>query len=272
MSVTPKLGIDYLVSGQSLAEITLNDGAINFLDQLGPGRSVLGVLSADPASPAEGDAYIVGPAPAGLFAGQVNKLAFFYAGWHFALLPGFRVWNVAAQELQLWNGAAWVQVNLSAVNTSTPKVYEFPTNLGAGDPWVSPLNEYIAGSAVNTWAVVTKGLTVGSLPLRMIPGPAGTYLCRCRFHTALSSGADDVLFAFAKTTDALNTRIAESQVNVQVVDAAALHSYELVQTITLAAGEGVEVRDNRQTTPGGFPLVMPAFTMTEVALTAPSVP
>lgn len=62
MSQSPRLGLPYLVSGQAQKEVTHND-ALNGLDFLVQLNVLDRDLNTPPASPTEGDTYIIGPSP-----------------------------------------------------------------------------------------------------------------------------------------------------------------------------------------------------------------
>lgn len=83
MTTTPYLGVPFISSQQAQPEVTHNTAVI-MLQALALGAQAL--QDAPPGSPADGDTYIVGDAPTGLWAGQANKIAIFLGGWVF--IPG----------------------------------------------------------------------------------------------------------------------------------------------------------------------------------------
>lgn len=108
---TANLSIDQLEAGQSLAELTLNDGVINFVDAFLGGRSAIDQTDSPPGSPTNGSVYIVGSSPTGAWSGHANEVAFYYDGWRYlptSALTGFRLWIVSQSRFRTWNGAAWV--------------------------------------------------------------------------------------------------------------------------------------------------------------------
>ncbi|PCJ07345.1 MAG: hypothetical protein COB16_11610 [Rhodobacteraceae bacterium] len=66
-------------------------------------------IETPPAAPIPGEAYALGVAPSGAWAGQAGMLAVWQQdGWLFVTpQPGWRAWGVAEQELRLWDGSAW---------------------------------------------------------------------------------------------------------------------------------------------------------------------
>lgn len=105
-STTPRLGLPQLFAAQAQKEFTVNH-ALALVDSL-LHSSVAGIASAPPPAPAEGDAWIVGPAATGLFAGQEDSLACFQAGtWLFTpAVSGMRVFDRQAEQFLLYN-AVW---------------------------------------------------------------------------------------------------------------------------------------------------------------------
>lgn len=84
-AVTPRFGFPLLFSGQSQKEVTVNE-ALTLIDVLLCG-SVEGLVTAEPANPVSGQAWIVGPDPTGAFAGHADSLAAWTeGGWRF-LVP-----------------------------------------------------------------------------------------------------------------------------------------------------------------------------------------
>lgn len=76
MADTPKLGLPRLISSQAQKHVTMNE-ALQQLDVLVQLSVKDKDLSAPPAAPAEGDAYIVGASATGLWDGHSGKVAAF---------------------------------------------------------------------------------------------------------------------------------------------------------------------------------------------------
>jgi hypothetical protein len=111
MDTTNRLGLPYLAAAQSQKHVTHNE-ALRALDAL----VQIGVLAADitapPATPAEGDRYIVGAAPTGAFAGKGQMLAAYDDGsWRFATpRTGWIAYVAGSGVLMLFDGSAWRDV------------------------------------------------------------------------------------------------------------------------------------------------------------------
>lgn len=116
MSTTPVLGIPYIASQQNQPEVTHNT-AIDMFQVLN-GTGVISVgLNTPPASPNEGDGYIIGPSPTGVWAGEENKIAFFLNS-QWVIVPGvddngtpiamgadqegLRIWDKDTDDLYIW--------------------------------------------------------------------------------------------------------------------------------------------------------------------------
>ena len=83
MAETPNLGLPYLLAAQSQKHVTHND-AIRALDALVQIAVLDRSLAAPPASPADGDRYIVDSSPTGAWAGQASNIAAYQDGaWMF---------------------------------------------------------------------------------------------------------------------------------------------------------------------------------------------
>ena len=110
MTQTPNLGLPYIAPSQAQKEAVHAEG-LNRLDALLRG-SVLTISSNDPpASPADGDAHIVGSSPVGAWSGQARAIAAWYGGWIF--IParlGMTVWNAGDSTLRRYDGSSWIVV------------------------------------------------------------------------------------------------------------------------------------------------------------------
>lgn len=120
MTTSPDLGIIYIAGQQAQPEITHNT-ALNQLQILQTGVISVG-LDTPPPSPAEGDTYVVGASPTGVWSGRANSLAgYFGTAWVFmpgndssgaviaigARHEGLKVYSKADNALYVWSGSAW---------------------------------------------------------------------------------------------------------------------------------------------------------------------
>jgi Protein of unknown function (DUF2793) len=108
MDDTPNLKLPYIMAAQAQKHVTHNE-AIRALD------AVVQIAVADrdptvpPASPTEGDRYIVAAGATGAWAGNDGKLAAWQDGaWMFyAPLEGWLAWVADEDALLAWDGTAW---------------------------------------------------------------------------------------------------------------------------------------------------------------------
>ncbi|AIF51996.1 DUF2793 domain-containing protein [Pelosinus sp. UFO1] len=76
---TPNLGLPYIVQSQAQKEVTHNQG-LNLLDFLVDRTVKDKDMTAPPASPLEGDAYIIPSSSTGVWAGKDGQIAQFIGG------------------------------------------------------------------------------------------------------------------------------------------------------------------------------------------------
>jgi hypothetical protein len=87
MTTSANLGIPYIASNQSQPEVTHNDAIVMIQVLLARGVLQRG-LNTPPSTPSNGDAYIVGTSPTGIWAGKANVIAAYYQDqWYY--VPGF---------------------------------------------------------------------------------------------------------------------------------------------------------------------------------------
>lgn len=120
MTTSPDLGLPFIAEQQSQPEISHNE-AIAMLSALLKGVIALGDNS-PPGSPTDGDTYVVGTSPTGLWAGKANKIAIYLTNaWVF--VPGFdsdgsdipmgtrqyglSVYVQGDDQGYYWNGTIW---------------------------------------------------------------------------------------------------------------------------------------------------------------------
>lgn len=108
MSETIHLQLPYLEAAQAQKHVTVNE-SLRALDALVHLSVKARTLASPPATPAEGERYIVGASPTGAWAGAADKVAAFVdGGWAF-FTPGagWRAWDEAAREFVAHDGAGW---------------------------------------------------------------------------------------------------------------------------------------------------------------------
>lgn len=108
LNKTPILAMDYLLPSQAQKHVTVNENlrALDILVQL----SVFDRdMTAPPASPQEGDNYIIPAAATGAWAGHENKIAAFQDGaWNFQTPQiGWRAYIIDEAALVIFDGTQW---------------------------------------------------------------------------------------------------------------------------------------------------------------------
>ncbi|NJR13382.1 MAG: DUF2793 domain-containing protein [Phyllobacteriaceae bacterium] len=119
MTFTPNLSLPYIQPSQAQKHVTHNE-ALRRLDAVVQISILSRDLAVPPATPSEGDRYIVAAAPSGVWAGQAGAIAAFQDGaWQFITpAQGWLAWLANEQSLAAFDGAAWVDAG--GVNTLNP--------------------------------------------------------------------------------------------------------------------------------------------------------
>lgn len=127
MAQTTRLGLALMAAAQSQKHVTHNDALLS-LDALVQGVVAETDRLAPPASPQEGDAYLIGSAPTGAYAGQAGMLAAFVSGsWRFFQpQTGWVVFVKSRNALMVLSGGSWHVIDDLAQSFSNLK------NLGIG--------------------------------------------------------------------------------------------------------------------------------------------
>jgi hypothetical protein len=108
MSETARLHLPYIAPQQAQKQVTYN-AAMALLDQLVQPAVKSRTTSVPPASPAEGDTYIVGPGASGDWSGKDGRFAAWRdGGWSFAVPgEGWLAYVLDTSELAVFAGGAW---------------------------------------------------------------------------------------------------------------------------------------------------------------------
>ena len=109
MSQTSRLGLPFIEPGQAQKEVFHNE-ALRLID-VAVAAAVESVGSnAPPASPVDGQCFIIGTAPTGAWAGHASAIAGYSAGgWRFvAPVAGMRALDKVSGQTASYDAAAWV--------------------------------------------------------------------------------------------------------------------------------------------------------------------
>lgn len=109
MSDSINLGVTYLEAAQAQKHVTVNS-ALSRLDGLIHLAVLSRVLATPPATPADGDRYLVPAAATGAWAGQTGNIALRLEGaWVFATpREGWTMWVANEDVLLSYDGATWI--------------------------------------------------------------------------------------------------------------------------------------------------------------------
>lgn len=171
MSNTPKLKLVELSNGASQA-LVVNTGGYSILDQMVDRTVKSRGVNSPPSTPADGDSYIVGTSPTGLWAGKSNQIAYWRNSsgvWQFIVpLEG---WTVRVQDDDDANGipkeygytgAAWVRPEGALTNPMTA-AGDLIRGGTSGAPTRVPIGTagqvLTVSGGVPTWAAPTGGMT-----------------------------------------------------------------------------------------------------------------
>jgi hypothetical protein len=163
-------GNDYVMV-QSNAECGLRKVLLRQIDKREPDSLhsltvISQTLAAPPASPSEGDRYIVAASPTGEWAGRAGAVASYFGGaWNFyAPQAGWLVWVQDESLLYVYSGAAWTklltgqqQIGITSPCGSSLIYQMFEESLTLSGASVTSVNQIPAGAIV--FAVSTRVLT-----------------------------------------------------------------------------------------------------------------
>lgn len=120
MDQTPNLKLPYILAAQAQKHVTHNE-AIRALDAIAQLSVLDRNLAAPPATPADGDRYIVAASATGDWAGFETHIAAWQDGaWMFYQpAPGWLAWIADEDIVVAWNGTAWVTASGNSLNPVT---------------------------------------------------------------------------------------------------------------------------------------------------------
>lgn len=118
---SPRIGLSYLAAAQAQKHVTVNE-SLGRLDAVVQASVLSMTLGAEPAAPAEGDAYILPPGATGAAWSAIaaQSLAVFQDGAFAEIVPwqGFLAYVADEGRLRVFDGSAWSLVEAAAPETA----------------------------------------------------------------------------------------------------------------------------------------------------------
>ncbi|NJM30156.1 MAG: DUF2793 domain-containing protein, partial [Rhizobiales bacterium] len=111
MPDTPNLALPLIEAAQAQKHVTHNEALLR-LDAQVQLAVIDRTLASPPATPADGDRYLVAAAPAGAWSGHAGEIAYREASvWRFATpQAGWRLWVEAEAAFLVFDGAQWIDL------------------------------------------------------------------------------------------------------------------------------------------------------------------
>ena len=177
---TPNLALPLLSDSQSQKHVTVNE-ALAQLDGIVQLSVISSTETAPPASPAEGDRYIVAASATGSWAGWDASVALYSGGAWLQLVPqtGWLAWDQAAGELLTYDSASgWAALSTGS-SAGTGGISELPLVNGdfeTGD--ATGWTVTVGAAAVADWSTMagydSAGATVARNGTYVFSGGEGT--------------------------------------------------------------------------------------------------
>lgn len=107
MTTTHHLNVTLVEQSQAQKEVTVNT-ALSRIDAILNTGAKSRTTSAPPGSPMNGDVYIIGPSPTGVWSGLAGSISYYDAGWKF-ITPheGMSLWVNDEDVIYIYDGATW---------------------------------------------------------------------------------------------------------------------------------------------------------------------
>lgn len=151
MDQTPNIGLPYIMPSQAQKHVTHNE-SLGRLDAVVQLSVIDRDLATPPASPADGDRYVVAAAPTGAWTGQQDNVAAWQDGaWTFlSPRPGWMAWVADEAALVYWSGTAWDTAASAISELQNLALLGVGTAADAANPFSAKLNKAL-------WTAKTAG-------------------------------------------------------------------------------------------------------------------
>jgi Protein of unknown function (DUF2793) len=195
MSNTPNLALPYLAAAQAQKHVTHNQ-ALDALDALVQLSVASSTLTAPPASPTEGDRYIVAATATGTWASWEGSVAQYTGGAWLRLLPqtGWLAWDAGISQLLVWTGSTWTGLDAAMgllTRAASVRVAEGPAGSATNAVVTEELLSGLSGaSATSTMAIPNRAIVLG-VSTRTVAAITGatSYDCGISGQTSKFGGA-----------------------------------------------------------------------------------
>jgi len=236
--ITTHLLLPYILAAQAQKHVTHNE-ALRLLDGLVQLSVIDRDLTTPPASPADGDRYIVGSGATDLWAGWDLNVAYWVDGVWMRLVPrpGWLAWIADETAFFVWNGSVWDPVgepvdvsdaifslvnatdptkkalfSLSGISTGTTRTFTLPNTSSelailAGTQTFSG-NKTFAGTLTASGASATLGTATGTATYGMGTGATTNGVTKTvNLGTGGASGSNTVVNIGSSTAGAGGTTV-----------------------------------------------------------------
>ena len=180
---TPNLALPLLAAAQAQKHVTVNE-ALARLDGLAQISVKYRDLASPPASPVEGDRYIVAAGATGAWAGWDGDVVLFTGGAWLRLAPqeGWRVWIEDEGVEVVRTGGAWLTLDAALgllVRSPTVEVARGPSGAAIGLHVAEELLSGLSGSSVTSTIAIPDRAIVLAVSTRTVAAVLGATSYDC---------------------------------------------------------------------------------------------
>jgi len=180
---TPNLALPYLAAAQAQKHVTVNE-ALDHLDGIVQLSVISSTLTVPPATPSEGDRYIVAASATGAWAGWDGSVAHFSGGAWLRLIPttGWLAWDQAAGAMLISTGSVWIGLDVAMgllVRATTVQVCAGAAGSAIDVATVEELLSGLSGASVTSTITIPDRAIVLAVSTRSVTAITGTASYDC---------------------------------------------------------------------------------------------